>query len=324
MQAPVPAAVQPTLLPGRHVTLVSPLGGLLTGADPGGECRGTAHGEGGRTRAPQAAAGDDVVGVGAGKLRQRLGPGTCTAGPMQRRTRARILGVGGGAGAPEAEGRESRAAEWTIVGGRRPLWVKTLLKPLLSQPSHVPPTRDLPRPLPTGPNPRKDCRANAPYLLLPAEVDFLREGAFALQPHGLPRPAATALCRGGMCLRRAGWGHRPTSRTGETGGGGREEKHAPGAGCLRPMLKWGCGEDSRTEASGTGYLVGPGTSGSVKMGGRRSSPDGKQALRLGPLSGGPSRLCPASPDQTGDPTHTAPSGYGCSFAGTPGGGPCVS
>lgn len=47
------------------------------------------------------------------------------------------------------------------------------------------------------------------------------------------------------------------------------------------MLKWGCGEDSRTEASGAGYLAGPGVCRSVTMGGRRSSPGGKQALGLG-------------------------------------------
>lgn len=160
MQAPAPAAAQPTPLPGRRVTLASPLGDVLTGAEPGGERGGAAHGEGGRTRAPQAAPGKDVVGAGAGKLRQGPGPGTCTADLTQRRTHAGIAGLGGGAGVPEAEGRESRATEWTVVRGRWPLWVKKLLKPLPSQPSHAPPTRVSPAPS-YRPHPRKNLRAVA-------------------------------------------------------------------------------------------------------------------------------------------------------------------
>lgn len=44
------------------------------------------------------------------------------------------------------------------------------------------------------------------------------------------------------------------------------------------MVYWGCGEDSRRDTLGTSYWAGPGTSRSVRIGGRLSSPDVKGKL----------------------------------------------
>lgn len=95
-------------------------------------------------------------------------------------------------------------------------------------------------------------------------------------------------------MRREAGGARPRPGP-ERRWGARRAGHAPRAGCLRPMLTWGCGEVSRTEASGTWYVVGPGWSRSIRIGGRRSSPGRKQALGLGP----PSSPTPAPPPQAG-------------------------
>lgn len=54
--------------------------------------------------------------------------------------------------------------------------------------------------------------------------------------------------------------------------------HAPRTGYLRPMVYWGCGEASRRDILGTSYWAGPGTSRSIRIGGRLSSPDAKGKL----------------------------------------------
>lgn len=198
-QAPVrPAPSQASILPV-----------LLTGADPRRECGRAAHGEGGWARGLQRAPGKDVVGVGAGALlptrdlrrglKRGLGTVTCTPHPRQAGAPARLYCLGGRAAGAEAEGWECSSAEWTVVGWRWPLRGRTQLQaPLsLTGPSHPVPQGSAP--VPQGPAPAGPP-ARAPHLSLPVKVGFLCEGGFTLEPHGLPRPAATALCSGGSIV----------------------------------------------------------------------------------------------------------------------------
>lgn len=206
MHTAAPATAQ---LPPPQAPSILPV--LLTGADPRRDRGRAAHGEGGWARGLQTAPGKDVVGVGAGALlatrdlrrglKRGLGTVTCIPDPRQAGARARLYCLGGRAVGTEAEGWECSSADWTVVGWRWPLRGRTQLQaPPLSL--KAPPTASLkapPTPSLTGPAPAGPP-GKAPHLPLRVKVGFLCEGGFTLEPHGLPRPAATALCSGGSIV----------------------------------------------------------------------------------------------------------------------------
>lgn len=156
---------------------------LLTGAHPGGQQGRAAHAESGRAGARQAAPGKDVVGHGANPVDRGACRRGWARGPAPQACSipkwARASGGPGARRPPKLKaGRAGRAA-----GSRR---------------ARATAGQSRRRPLPRGPRPHPHPRTRRANLL-PVEV-VLGDGAFAREPHGLPRPAAATLCGGGSVM----------------------------------------------------------------------------------------------------------------------------